>query len=1714
MQVAQGTIQIDLNDASALAGMRRSEAEFTAAMKRMDGQRAEAHIGADLRELKRDLAAAKAELAAFDRQHNAELKRQRQIEKDNNGIVAKNARERIRALEEERKVIETKLRNIKKTSDEYSYQLDNLKKINRQQNDLNRQALARNKHEERTTGELERQEILVRKLQRRYMEAGREFRRLSTKNTPLGRDARIKLELDTKDALAEMAATEAALNAMGEKPIKQEVRLDQKFMLRQMEEAKQLGARTVDKLSNLGDVAVRFGPFTASIRQLALAMSMLGPMIVDTAGGLTAFAGVLSTGIVGTVATGGAALMGFGMAALGVGAALKPVIADFKVANTASQAWSKASLKYGANSKQAKKAQEQFNSTLQNMDPVSRQAFQNMGKLRNSFDKATQGVARKNFGSVLNEAMKTGNKLMPDFAKNTNAATTNIATGLKNMLRGMGGKEGQGIIGGIFGNFNKMLPGIMSGLGQFGAAIGRIGLSASRNLPAVGRSFDAIMQKFAGSTANSGKLNASIDRMFHHSQDVFRLFGSGGKLLGTVLNGGANAGDRMTKSLTKTFDGWRSFLQTTQGQEKMSGFFDRSVEGFKQIGRALAPLSAAFVNLSTGLSPAFANLAEGFADVMNIVRELTSMIGAGGVLTTLPAVIGAAFAVGKLGSFVAMLARAVSLFRQMATAGKAAAAASGLAAGLDAAAGAFGAGGGLTQIVGSRRAREQAALTREMRLANEAAREGALATKVLTIAAAADGVVMAKQAGMFTRVAAGAKGLSAMLLYAGTAATTSVAAFGGYAAAVTAGTYVTMRGQQAAKGYGQELANAAGATGTFGKAVATGTDQVVRSNPILTMWAGALDIIGIHAGKVEPKIKAIGGGFAAWAAQQQQVNQKIAEFKQAPAVFSQTTNAITGLSLQQQQASITLAQAKQQLAGTTKGTLEYKQALLNVRTAAAQSLLADQQWASAKQQLLSSINKEIAANKIASAADPTGAVRAASAQRLNQLYNQRAAIISNISRAEVGLTALTGKAAQQVGALARTAGGSKLAQTISLTYKAPTNAGAVAAAAKAALGRGAKQDVIIRIIANAKSVEDAIRRINALKPKSKTWNLFANDKASSKAHGAGKAIASVVGKTVDVKANDKASAKSHAAGRAIQSVRGKSVDIRVSSNAQSAAGAAISAIASVHGKSVSINVGLTGRGASLFAKGGIALAAGGIAAAASGSKWKRKRGNFRTRGRYASALIRGADGADMTMLERTQERAAERARGKAAVPNKGSVYRTPTLLVGEENRPEFVIATNPAYRERNQKLVRLAADAVGVATAATGTAMKGPPRGAPIPKPKKGQRVTPKSPVQTRAKYGGIPTALADRTYDGAKHDYDKAKAEFDKQDGIAKNKDKSSAVRKKAREDANKAKERMASAKKRVEKWASVKARLATWNTKLDAYDTAIGIQETIMTQARTKKTWDSAKENKKVLVNKARTLLAIARGLVTGNDPTSRYYSNELLSRYLGLGDTQQADVNRQWSGVVPGNEMTLEQYLRSLGNPTQPSSAAFKWSRLLVRAARATTTADTADDKQVGAEQAALLAGLEPGLIRSRPDDIALQTEFYGALSSARQAAGLLEDPNAAAAPDATASTPDVSADTQAQLDQANRKLSVARTSQRIAEAFATVAGRGGDMGFGGYSGRNAAGASPNGPYGGGGPTFIINTLHPGDPATLTAIGDAATSGMGYQGYISNPRLTTGL
>jgi hypothetical protein len=87
----------------------------------------------------------------------------------------------------------------------------------------------------------------------------------------------------------------------------------------------------------------------------------------------------------------------------------------------------------------------------------------------------------------------------------------------------------------------------------------------------------------------------------------------------------------------------------------------------------------------------------------------------------------------------------------------------------------------------------------------------------------------------------------------------------------------------------------------------------------------------------------------------------------------------------------------------------------------------------------------------------------------------------------------------------------------------------------------------------------------------------------------------------------------------------------------------------------------------------------------------------------------------------------------------------------------------------------------------------------------------------------------------------------------------------------------------------------------------------------------------------------------------------------------------------------------------------------------------------------------------------------------------------------------------ADLQAQLAQRDEQLRVARRESEINAKGLSVFRGTGDMGSSGWQ-----------------PGVVVNvsTLHPGDPATQRAIGDAAASGFSYQASRQSPRTNLGL
>lgn len=89
-----------------------------------------------------------------------------------------------------------------------------------------------------------------------------------------------------------------------------------------------------------------------------------------------------------------------------------------------------------------------------------------------------------------------------------------------------------------------------------------------------------------------------------------------------------------------------------------------------------------------------------------------------------------------------------------------------------------------------------------------------------------------------------------------------------------------------------------------------------------------------------------------------------------------------------------------------------------------------------------------------------------------------------------------------------------------------------------------------------------------------------------------------------------------------------------------------------------------------------------------------------------------------------------------------------------------------------------------------------------------------------------------------------------------------------------------------------------------------------------------------------------------------------------------------------------------------------------------------------------------------------------------------------------------------DLQAQLDQANERARIATLENQANIAALAAFGSPGDIGTGRFGNARDAGAQ-----------IVINTLHPGDPRTLAAVGAAAAGGFDLQGTSPNPPLVTG-
>lgn len=767
-------------------------------------------------------------------------------------------------------------------------------------------------------------------------------------------------------------------------------------------------------LESLSNATVRLGPFTATIRQAAIGMTILAPLILDVVGALGSLVSVAASAAVGVGALSVGFLGGAIPAAIGMGLVIKDVAQEFTAAKKATKAYNDAVSKHGKSSDQAAKKMKELKNVMGSVSEVTAKQFVEGQKLGATWDKITK-PAHASVWRMIGNSMQTAGAIMPMFGRNTNEAMSVAEKSTGRWMKALRGAEGQSAINSMMDNFTASMGPVLDGLGNIAGYLGKVGAIASAYLPGIAEHFKSWSQGLLDTADNSSALNGRINNVVESTRVFGALLMSTGRLLKAFFSGGVDAGQGFSRELTTTFNRWTTFLNSFEGRNMLGNFFTEAVNGARALYQTFGPLISSFVQWAASIAPFVRIFFQMAAGVSSAVAAFLDMTALRGPVSALVATLGALWAVGKISAAT----RAVIAFSK-ALLGLSA------ASGVAAAAGAAGAARGPGGFVGA------APIAR-------------------------GGTEAAKAAGKFSRLRGAVNGAS-----------------------------MGMLGMRAAT---------AGWVGLAVGAVAT------------------LGHLGTRTLQYEKDLAGATQAGAQWRD----------NLKQLPGLHQNVAQA----TLTQEQASLRLKQSLKSLAEvrrTTKdGSLEEKQALMDVRQARLDESAAIEQTITARKEESKAADRQVELarkrvdlarkaaegdrnkkrgwqdwtgvgmlrNAVAGMKDRTKETRALSAAEAALQRSQELSTLASMNQA---------RSLQQLGPMARgaakslhqvaQAGGKSLAKKISVKFTDSGDAQKVAANANRALSAGVKPQRVRFIVDGAKNAEQAIRSLNRAEVRAKIVKIL------------------------------------------------------------------------------------------------------------------------------------------------------------------------------------------------------------------------------------------------------------------------------------------------------------------------------------------------------------------------------------------------------------------------------------------------------------------------------------------------------------------------------------------------------------------------------------------------------------------------------------------------
>lgn len=1084
----RATAELELQTAAFDDELKRAQLK----LKRLEGEKAEIELeirDGDVEQLDKEIAKARKEIKSLDG-----MRAEAHLELKWNKAEMKAAEARIKAIEARTQELEALTQKVYQEEERRAK-----KEIARQrQRQKVSESLLAQKYRELTAAEQEahRMEALrnreiaqIPKMRLAYSSLVREVEALDVARRKAKRnpDAMFHLELKKGAVLEEMAALKARLAAIGEEPpVRIHIEPGADFGRRLRTTVREgfrrggireaavaagvlagrdfsegivnstrralstrvllggitgIGSKIGKALGGLSDMTVRLGPFTSTIRQAFVGLSVLAPIILDVVGALGSLVAVAGSAALGVGALTGGLVGGAIPAILGMGLVVKDTVQEFQAGKKATKAYQDAILKYGASSEQAAKKQKELQHVLGGVSKETANQFVLGQKLGQAWDKATK-PAHASVWKAIGNALGVANNIMPMFAKNTNEAMSVAEKGTSRWLKGLDSVEGHATLNTLMQNFNKTLSPVMSGLGQLVGYFAKVSAYASGALPGLGRTFESWAKGINATADGSAAFKARIDKIIKSAKDVGRFFLAAGRFVKAFFAGGVDAGQGFVNTMTSALNRWTEFLNTTDGQNKLGRFFSEAVRGAEGLFATLAPITTSFVRWAALIAPVVRNLLDASAAVTGFVAQMLRLTGLNGPLTAIVTTLGVLWGIGKISAATRAVTEFTRALLGMAAAEKVAAVSGGAAA----------AGGGAAVAAGAARGAGTVRAAENVALAAGAARAAGGISKV------------AKAGGIATRILSGlgAATLGVSSVWAGAAIVAGGLGFGIYKLTTRTRDYekTQKQAESATKAAAQATAQFAPLNDALSQA------YITNKQALLGVRAAEKEVDGLRR---QGKTGTDAYTQAVLNLRQQQLNLK-GTHAQLKAVYQ---DDVQNYRNQRAASEATLKTREKEIKQLReyRGTGNLYDEIAKKASEAGKSVT---QYA---KDLHLSSDQEKNVRKLA---DALGAQ--ARAQTKAQQQAEAAAIAGlNQQRVLRNMTALSSQAAASLTKLSRAGGGKALTQKIAVKFSDSGDAQKVANSARATLKSGVPTKIVTKIVADSSNAEQAIRRLQRVR---------------------------------------------------------------------------------------------------------------------------------------------------------------------------------------------------------------------------------------------------------------------------------------------------------------------------------------------------------------------------------------------------------------------------------------------------------------------------------------------------------------------------------------------------------------------------------------------------------------------------------------------------------